>query len=153
MFSQLSKDKRVTRSELIIKELEDLLMSSLITALVDNQTKRGPYQGQYNKYVEIAAEYLTANLKSPIQSKILAKISGVSYRTLSRAFIKRFGITPLGFLRERRLYAAREQLIRSSPYEVTISNVAEEFGFNNLGNFSIQYKKLFGESPSETVRS
>jgi len=35
---------------------------------------------------------------------------------------------------------------------VTVTEVATALGFVELGRFSVEYRKAFGESPSETLR-
>jgi transcriptional regulator GlxA family with amidase domain len=35
---------------------------------------------------------------------------------------------------------------------VTVSKTATRFGFRELGRFSVEYRTIFGESPSETLR-
>jgi len=34
---------------------------------------------------------------------------------------------------------------------VTVTEIATSFGFVELGRFSVEYRKVFGESPSETL--
>lgn len=41
-----------------------------------------------------------------------------------------------------------------SPFDrsLTVAQIATRLGFAELGRFSVEYQKLFGESPSETLR-
>ena len=34
-----------------------------------------------------------------------------------------------------------------------VSRIGNDWGFSELGRFAVEYKKFFGESPSETLRS
>jgi AraC-like DNA-binding protein len=34
---------------------------------------------------------------------------------------------------------------------VTVTQIATGFGFTELGRFSVEYRKVFGESPSDTL--
>jgi AraC-like DNA-binding protein len=34
---------------------------------------------------------------------------------------------------------------------VTVKEIATGFGFLELGRFSVEYRKVFGESPSQTL--
>jgi AraC family ethanolamine operon transcriptional activator len=61
------------------------------------------------------------------------------------------GIGPVGFLRHRRLCAAHTAL-RAREDIPTISDIALQHGFQNLGRFAGYYHQLFGEYPSETRR-
>jgi AraC-like DNA-binding protein len=50
------------------------------------------------------------------------------------------------------MHLARRALIRADPATATVTGVATEYGFWELGRFSVQYRALFGESPSASLR-
>ena len=56
------------------------------------------------------------------------------------------------FLRQRRLEAARMELLLAEPGEKTVSEIALRYGFSQPSKFSTAYKKAFNERPSETLR-
>ena len=58
---------------------------------------------------------------------------------------------PKRFLLLRRMHLARRAL-REAPADATVTDIATEFGFWELGRFAVEYKALFGEAPSETLR-
>ena len=81
----------------------------------------------------------------------LCRCCGVSERTLRNAFRSIYRATPYRYLRERRMREAREALLHAkSP--TTVTSIATEFGFVELGRFSVEYRSTFGECPSETLR-
>jgi len=82
----------------------------------------------------------------------LCQAAGVSERTLQYAFREVFDTTPLSFLRHRRFHAARRQLLASKDGAATVSQVAVAQGFYELGRFAVEYRRIFGELPSETLR-
>jgi len=47
---------------------------------------------------------------------------------------------------------ARRALSRADSARTTVTAIALDHGFGELGRFSVQYRRLFGESPSETLR-
>jgi len=51
-----------------------------------------------------------------------------------------------------RLQAVRRSLLDSHPLSGTIGGVASEYGFSQLGRFSADYRKVYGELPSVTLR-
>src|SRR6185312_15188934 len=57
----------------------------------------------------------------------------------------------LGWLRQMRLALARRELLHADP-DSSVTEVALSAGFTQLGRFSVQYRKAFGESPSFTIR-
>jgi len=78
--------------------------------------------------------------------------SRASLRTLRRAFLERFGVSPKAYMQARRLHQARKQLLRSDPRDVRIADVAGKLGFWHMGKFAGDYSRQFGELPSETLR-
>ena len=53
--------------------------------------------------------------------------------------------------RLRRMHLTRRALLRADPSTATVTEIATEFGFWELGRFSVAYKALFGESPSRSL--
>ncbi len=76
---------------------------------------------------------------------------GVSGRTLRAACAEHLGLGPHRFLWLRRMQLARQALIKADPHGATVTGIATEAGFWELGRFSVQYKSLFGEPPSATL--
>ncbi len=101
------------------------------------------------KIVRQVEEYLDARPGEPIHISEICHHLHASRRTLHRAFHEALGTGPIAFLRHRRLCAAHTAL--RAPADIrTISNIAMQFGFQNLGRFAGYYHQLFGEYPSET---
>jgi len=46
----------------------------------------------------------------------------------------------------------RRALQRADASTATVTQLATDHGFWELGRFSVSYRRLFGESPSETLR-
>jgi AraC-like DNA-binding protein len=88
----------------------------------------------------------------PIAISDLLKHSGISWRTLDRAFHNRFGIGPKQYMVAVRLGRVREALQSAEPGG-TITQIATEWGFTHLGRFPSTYKQMFGELPSQTLRA
>jgi AraC-like DNA-binding protein len=52
----------------------------------------------------------------------------------------------------RRMKQARRALSLADPAGNTVTAIANDYGFWELGRFSVAYRKLFGEAPSATLR-
>jgi len=78
--------------------------------------------------------------------------AGVSERTLQYAFLERFGLAPGAFLKARRLAAVRTALKHSGGGTTLIGDVASQFGFWHVGQFARDYRRAFGELPSDTLQ-
>lgn len=78
--------------------------------------------------------------------------AGVHERTLERAMRGSLGCTVREFLRRRRLHIARRLLLGAELHATKVTTVAFDLGFYDLGRFASDYRKLFGEKPSETLK-
>ena len=84
--------------------------------------------------------------------KQLAAAAGVSERTLRDAFQHYFGVGPVRYLNRRTLHQVRRALKAANPSRATVTEIATQFGVWELGRFARDYRFLFGELPSETLR-
>ncbi|MEO3470850.1 helix-turn-helix domain-containing protein [Roseomonas sp. CAU 1739] len=82
----------------------------------------------------------------------LCGAGGCSAKTLEVLFRARMGTTPNRFLRLRRLWAVRRALLAADPRMATVSQLAMDGGFWELGRFAAVYRAQFGESPSQTLQ-
>ena len=103
------------------------------------------------RLVHNVEDYLAAAGPRPVHVSELCAAFRVSRRGLHRAFHDAFGIGPVTFLRHKRLCAIHSALKDSSPDKTTVTEIALQQGFVELGRFSHYYRALFGEYPSETL--
>lgn len=138
-------------SEIALQEMEDDLLTSFLLLNEDWHAfeKEPAFLSDYT--LKRTEEYICAHLDTAITRDRLADMAGVSIRSLSRAFEKKYGMGPMAFVRQRRLDACYTQLLGSEPDSTTVTDVAMSFGFGHLGKFAIAYKKAFGESPSASL--
>jgi transcriptional regulator GlxA family with amidase domain len=61
-------------------------------------------------------------------------------------------MSPIRYLWLRRMHLAHRALLKADPATATVTSVATDQGFWELGKFSVAYRSLFGESPSATLR-
>jgi AraC-like DNA-binding protein len=77
----------------------------------------------------------------------------VCRRKLWDAFDERYGIPPGRFFRTWGLAEARKRLQTTDPTTTTVVAVANDLGFHHAGRFASRYSDLYGEPPSQTLRS
>jgi AraC-like DNA-binding protein len=77
---------------------------------------------------------------------------GVSPRSFQLYCVDQLGMGPKRFLLLRRMHLARRQLIEAEESQTSVTEIATDYGFWELGRFAVVYKHLFGESPSVTLR-
>jgi transcriptional regulator GlxA family with amidase domain len=101
--------------------------------------------------VEQAEQLALADVDEPLHISALCRTLTVSERTLRKAFRKMRGVPPCRHFRMLRLSAARGALLTANRKQVTVTEIATSFGFVELGRFSVEYRKVFGETPSQTL--
>jgi AraC family ethanolamine operon transcriptional activator len=99
-----------------------------------------------------ALDFLEASIEEHISVGDIARAAGVSARTLEYAFGERFGVSPKEYLTVVRLRGARIQLRESCSRRTRVADVAGRWGFWHMGQFAADYRRRFGELPSETLR-
>jgi transcriptional regulator GlxA family with amidase domain len=114
-----------------------------------NRPERQAVQ-RYQRIIDHFEEIARANINQYIHVADLSRIAGINQRTLSRAFREVHGVGPYRYLRYLRLSEVKRLLL--SAEDSTITQVAMQYGFRELGKFGVLYRKAFGESPSETRR-
>jgi len=133
-------------------QFEQLLITGLLTSQPNSISDllQAPPGELLPRHVRLAEDYMRAHLDAPISNELLAAQVSVSVRTLQSGFRKHRGVSPMRYLRELRLSRVREELLdRSQPRSVTV--LATRWGFFELGRFSAEYRRVFGELPSTTL--
>jgi len=97
--------------------------------------------------------FLREHLDEPIHLADLCDATGVSERSLRNACHTVCGTSPKRYLTRCRMEAVRRALEQARPGETTVTRIATDFGFFELGRFAGTYTSLFGEHPSDTLRS
>jgi transcriptional regulator GlxA family with amidase domain len=103
------------------------------------------------RVVEVVSEFLRNHAAEGVRIAEASRAVGVSERTLRNAFHHEHGISPKQFDLRERLRAARRALCEGSTR--TVTEIATEFGFFELGRFSRIYRDAFGELPSQTIKA
>jgi AraC-like DNA-binding protein len=99
-----------------------------------------------------AIDYMHAHVDAPITVADIAAASGIAGRTLFQYFRDFRGTSPMRYLRDVRFERVRDALRRARPEE-GVAEVARRWGFSHMGRFAVEYRKRFGESPSDAVRT
>jgi AraC-like DNA-binding protein len=103
------------------------------------------------KVAREAEHYIDRNGARPLHISEVCNALKVSRRSLHRAFHETLGIGPVTFLRRKRLCSVHTALLQSPPRAATVSEIAMQNGFFNLGRFAGEYRTMFHEYPSQTL--
>jgi AraC family ethanolamine operon transcriptional activator len=132
--------------------LEQSLLRALIAAVAeaDEAPPKPPCPSRQN-IVDAATAHMRAHIGQPITVADLCIELGVSRRTLQYSFQQVLGLNPVRFLRAMRLNGVRRDL-KAAPPAGSVLDVAAKWGFWHAGHFVTDYKRMFSELPSETLR-
>lgn len=133
------------------------LRSDLVDVLLATLSSSAPAPAPPSPRLRNAAlrrslNYIGDHPTDAVTVQDLISISGASWRTLDYAFRERFGVTPKEYMKTVRLHGAHRELRRADPSSVKVTQVATEWGFSHLGHFASDYRHLFGELPSATLK-
>ena len=101
--------------------------------------------------VRRALDAMHANLGHGWSVTELAAVAGVSGRTLQRQFLAFLGKAPRAVLRDINFDGARRELLRGSA-GAKVTDIAQRCGFPHGGRFSVEYRRRYGETPSQTLK-
>ena len=101
--------------------------------------------------VRTVEDWVDGQPPETVQISDLCRALRLSRRTLQRAFTQTLGMGPARYLTIRRLTAVRQALQRGDPAATTVTDTALKYGFWELGRFATDYRRVFGERPSETL--
>jgi len=135
-------------ARLIEAELLELTIAALSSS--EDDARMEP-SWRRRRAVRRVIEYLEDSREPLPTIPELCRVAGVSQRTLEYGFRDLLGITPVYYTRVLRLNRARRALRAAKTQRETVTSVALRFGFVELGRFAVDYRRLFGERPSETL--
>ena len=132
---------------------QQFIMTGLLLSHPHNylEALRGRERRIAPRDVKRAIDYMEAHLNSAVTLEAIVKASGVAGRTLLKHFSDSKGVSPMRYLCEARFEKVREALARAHPGE-SVTTIAMSWGFSHLGRFSVEYRRRFGESPSDTLK-
>jgi AraC-like DNA-binding protein len=137
----------------VARGMEQILLQVLVACLDRSEVcEQTPSQRHHQKIMQRFHAFLRANPTRPVYVLEIARAVGASVRSLSECCREHIGIGPKKYLLVRRMHLARRALIMANPHVCTVTDVATQYGFWQFGRFAGEYKSLFGELPSETLR-
>jgi transcriptional regulator GlxA family with amidase domain len=130
---------------------ERLLISLVVECLSESVPKEiERAQNISQAQVRRAEHWIDSHLSDVIGVDEVAMATGVGIRSLQLSFKRVHGCSPHEFIIKRRLEAARQNLLAATP-ETTVTSIATNLGFFELGRFAERYRKHFAETPSATL--
>jgi AraC family ethanolamine operon transcriptional activator len=134
--------------------IKDVILGKVGSALASSAPSKLPspsFKGR-SYIVRQVAEYAISRIPDvPAITEICQKAK-INQRLLNYAFHDVLGIRPLSYFRYLRLNGFRRELIARYSDPILIGDIAARWGFWHLSRLATEYKELFGELPSETLK-
>lgn len=137
-------------SEALQEAVLDVMLQMLDTSEVDTTARHSFARRQ--SVVARAREHTLSRPDHAVTVPELCQQLHVSRRTLQYCFEDVLGMSPIQYLRAIRLNGVRRHLRNDQGAKPTVQDVATHWGFWHLSQFASDYRRLFGESPSETIK-
>jgi AraC-like DNA-binding protein len=139
-------------SPLLLTEIQQAILVAYLSGVDHNYSGllSRPTKTVSSPQVSRAEEYMEANWRSPISIEALALVTNASARSVFHSFKQNRGYSPMYFVKQLRLRYANSMLANPE-LQISVTEVCFECGFGNLSHFASDYKKVFGEQPSETL--
>lgn len=136
-----------------VQQLRDEVLMAWIEAIPGRPDMDGLKTAEARKrLVDKACALTLAQPDQPMTMLALCRDVGASPRKLAYCFREVLGTSPARYLRAVRLNGVRRGLKQPSSAALGVHDVATRWGFWNLGEFAGDYRRQFGELPSETLR-
>lgn len=125
---------------------------NLLEALIIQLTRRTsspveilPSQKKITRECGRAKRYIDANFREDISLASLAAIVGLNKYYLAHTFTEIYGISPINYLTQKRIFTSQELLTST---DMSLSEIALQCGFSSQSYFSQCFRKSCGLTPT-----
>jgi AraC-like DNA-binding protein len=133
------------------RSLEQALIEAMVHCLRGEPHKDRAAQRHHAAIMRRFHRVVEERVDEPLYIPELCKQVGASERTLLACCWEHLGMGPKQYLLLRRMHMVRRALREGARAQTTVTEVAARYGFWQFGRFAVEYKTLFGESPSATL--
>lgn len=137
----------------MIESIEESILQAVDSAMAAASQATEARRLSLSHYLSLVQkfdEFVAVNAGKTLYSADVARQLGVSVRTLHNAVVAIRGMSMHRYMRLRRLWSVRQQLLRGEPPQ-SIKAVALVNGFWHMGEFTALYREMFGETPQQTL--
>ncbi len=104
--------------------------------------------GSQNNQIARSITWLKQNISKSIKIEYLAKKANMSPSTFHRYFKKMTSLSPIQYQKRLRLHEAQRIMLVEN---MDATSSAFSVGYENIGQFTREYKRLFGEPPRKNI--
>ena len=136
----------------VARGIDHALVHAMIMCLTEG-TPVGPTVGTRHHATVMAKleSFLAEHQGRPVYLAEICSATGASERTLRACCREYLGMGVIRYLWLRRMHMAHRALVLRTPATSTVTGIATDCGFWELGRFAVEYRELFGQLPSATL--
>ena len=137
----------------VARAIEEALLEAMILCLTEGHSDdvRNVHRHRA-RVMRRLEEVLTSTPDRPLYMPQLCTTVGASYTMLRDCCQDYLGMSPKRYLWLRRMQLVRRALRIADAEKTTVTEIATDYGFWELGRFAVAYRSLFGEAPSAALR-
>jgi AraC-like DNA-binding protein len=137
----------------VARAIEEALVEAMILCLTEGHLDDvRNVHGHRARVMRRLEEVLTSTPDRPLYMPELCATVGASYTTLRDCCQEFLGMSPKRYLWLRRMHLVRRALRIADAEKTTVTEIATDYGFWELGRFAGAFRSLFGEPPSAALR-
>ncbi len=145
-------NRKMVAHRQIARAIENDLIHALVNCLTAGVVRADTAKQRHSGIIMSRFEDVLAakpNRQVPIPE--LCGAIRVAERTLRMCCLNVLAMSPNHYIRLRRLNLVHTALQHADPATAKVSELAERYGFSELGRFATYYRTIFGEKPSATL--
>jgi AraC-like DNA-binding protein len=147
----LEADEKSQHAFITRPALETLFVTKLLDKFPNNAAGSTPASTLHDHFFDSVDRFIDAHIEEDISAADLGNLCNVSVRTLYERFALYKGVTPTVYVKDRKLRKVFDRLSHDTQVR-SVSEIAFDYGFTHLGRFSAEFRAMFGELPSDTLR-
>ena len=134
------------------EDLKNSLLDDLVTNCLQIHKEFKTNPSNRLRIFKQFKDFVYSDSSLPFISSELCSLTGASERTLQYTIKDFTGLTPAQYYKAVKLSFVRDRLLKSDSGNTKINQLACEFGFWHTAQFATDYRKQFGELPSDTLK-
>jgi AraC-like DNA-binding protein len=137
----------------LVGHRQEALAIAVLNALSHSIKTEETQHLKSDRAMRLVLDYVNSAPSEEITAVELCTLADCSQRWLEQSFKKRFGVTPKAYVKYLRLARLRRDLQQPACDErQTVIELASAYGFWHMGQLAADYRKVYGELPSDTLK-
>ena len=145
LFKKIQVASKLDRFILFFELLKVINQSKHISLSAFISSKK--YTDNEGRRMSAVYEYTISNFRKPISLETISQEAAMTKNAFCKYFRKRTNKTYITFLNELRIEESCK--LMQQPGELSITEIAEMSGFQNISNFNRKFKQIKGKTPSQ----